>query len=143
MSYEGLKKSTFLEVFGDGSVERYAHTRMGSGSFYVLTDKVVKGFPRVFQVKWDPVDYMAVARNISPMNGADYHYHYFLPLDADWRVGDELLLARRGRNKLSWQSRGKICKILFDETAYNPPHMPQLLEADVYHETASFPADTD
>ena len=143
MSYEGLKKGRFLEVFGDGSVERYAHTRMGSGSFYVLTDKVVKGFPRVFQVKWYPVDYMAVARNISPMNGADYHYHYFLPLDAEWRVGDALLLARRGRNRLSWHPCGKIGKILFAESTYNPAWTPRLLEADVYPWMATSPADTD
>ena len=132
MSYEGLKKGTFLEVFGTGSVEWYSHARLGHGSFYVLTDKVVKGFPRLFQVKWDPVDYMAVARNISPMNGADDHYRYFLPLDAEWRVGEELLLARRGQNGLNWRARGTICKILFDETTYNPAWTPRLLEPDIY-----------
>lgn len=141
MLHEGLKKGSFLWEFGTGSVECYAHARAGSGSFYVLTDKVVSGFPRVFQVRWDAVDYMAVARNISPMNGADYRYHYLLPLEQVWRLRDDLLLARRGRSKLNWLSGGKISKILFDETTYNPAWMPRLLEADVYPSLP--PADTD
>ena len=143
MLYEGLKKGTFLEEFGTGTIEWYAHTRSDSGSFYVLTDMVVDGFPRLFQVKWDPVDYMAVARNISPMNSADWRYHYFLLLDTEWRVGDELLLARRGRNRLSWQPCGKIGKILFAESTYSPAWTPRLLEADVYPWMATSPADTD
>lgn len=131
MAYEGLKKGTFLEEFGTMDVELYAHARPGGGSLYVLTDEVVNGYPRVFQVQWDPVDYMAVARNISP--GTESHYYiYFLPLEHVWRLGGHLQLSLRGQRTLKWRPHGRIRKILFDETAYGPVYVPRLLQADVF-----------
>ncbi len=140
MSHEGLEVGTFLQEFGTGHIEWHAHPGIGLGSFYILSSKVVDGFPQVFQIRWDPVDYMAVARSINPMNGADTHFHFFFPMDRMCQLGDDIWLARRGRNEIQWEVHGAICKILFDRTVYNPAHMPPLLEADAYPPS---PADTD
>lgn len=116
-----LVRGTFLEQTVTSAVEMCARPQSGSSFFFVTT----KG---VYEIRWDPLDYMAVVRRVSYPEPDD-HFTHFAVMDETWRVGDTLLLARRGNRRLAWQAAGVITTIRYDQSRFGAfPRYPRAIE---------------
>lgn len=95
-----------VAAIGTGTIGRLA---WGSMSFYVVTDRQGHCSDNtVFELKWDRLDYMAVARLVESNAG---HFHFFAPYEQTWTIGDDFRLCLRD-GEYRWLSYGRIVAIL-------------------------------
>lgn len=119
-------KGAFLQQISSLDVELHARTE--AGSFYIVTTGK-NGDWTVYEIRWDPIDYMPVARKANwPEPGN--HFSYFAVLEAEWIVGETLLLASRGsERRLKWEPHGTITHIVYGSVGAPGRPIPRCLDA--------------
>lgn len=86
-------------------------------ALYIATDEGDDNWT-VYEFRWDPLDYMPVARKASGDSTLN-RFQFYALLDYTWTVGEVLQLAEQGHDDLPWKSHGTIKAIVFDRATFS------------------------